>query len=100
MDRKKRPRKFARSNNYSYLCRIAWPVHREWRAYILIKDVYWRLSCRNINFAKATTVTDRAMKRLRCKRRVVTPARGVAIGAAFMVHLCWRGHSLVAYPDG
>jgi hypothetical protein len=64
------------------------------------KDVNWRLSCRNINFAKVTTVTDRAMKRLRSKRRVVTPARGEAIGAAFMVHQCWRGHSLVAYPDG
>ena len=86
--------------NSSYLCRIAWSaptgkacVHSE-------RDVIQRLSCWNINFAKVTTITDGATERLRSKRHVVTPARGVAIGAASFVHTCWRGLSLVAYPDG
>lgn len=65
------------------------------------RDVLRRLSCWNINFAKVTTITDGATKRLRCKHDVLaTTPCGTATGAAFLLHTCGRGHSIVAYPDG
>lgn len=65
------------------------------------RDVFQRLSCWNINFAKVTTITDGATKRLRCKHDVLatTPVAQPSVRHS-LLHTCWHGHSIVAYPDG
>lgn len=89
---------FGQNNYLSYLCRIVrFAPDGATDDSLYEKDVFRRLTCWNRNFAKVTTMTGRATKRLRsASYRDV--ADGQTIGAAFW-YTCWRG-PVVAYPDG
>lgn len=57
---------FGQMKKSFYLCRIAWLVPSGTAGDLTIeKDVFQRLSCWNINFAKVKTITDGATRRLR-----------------------------------
>lgn len=90
---------FVGTGKTSYLCHTAWDsLHRAPGGHIYDKDVFRRLSCRDVNFAKVKTMTGRATKRLRgTSCRAV--ADGLTIGVVFR-YTCWRGLIGVAYPDG
>lgn len=86
----------------SYLCRIVRHAPSEATDDLTIEeDVFRRLSCWNINFAKVSNHNGRSnTKRLRRVRRHDAPLMGLPSVRLIFRHTCWRGTVSVAYPDG
>jgi len=92
---------FGQYRKSSYLCCIGWkPLCGPKATHTDVKDVFKRLSCWNINFAKVTTITDRATKRLRGASSRRAGIGGIPPMRLFRYFRAGVGYALVAYPDG